>query len=40
MKNKKGICVLLGIKIDMNKAYDKMEWGLILQVMRKLGFFI
>lgn len=38
MKKKRGAEALLGIKIDMNKAYDKMERELIVQVMRRLGF--
>ena len=28
----------MAIKLDMSKAYDKVEWGFIEQIMRKLGF--
>lgn len=39
MKRKQEEEALFDIKIDMNKAYDKMELELILQVvMRRLGF--
>lgn len=38
MKNKKGRWALIGIKIDMDKAYDKLKWELIIQVMKRLGF--
>lgn len=26
------------MKIDMNKAYDKIEWDLKMHILRKLGF--
>ena len=29
---------VMAIKLDMNKAYGKMEWGFIKQVMEKIGF--
>lgn len=38
MKRKRGSGALVGIKIGMNKVYDKMKWGLILQVLTRLGF--
>jgi hypothetical protein len=28
----------MGIKLDMNKAYDWVEWKLLEVVMGKLGF--
>lgn len=28
----------LGIKLNMHKAYDRMEWDFLLAVMEKIGF--
>ena len=27
------------LKMDMKKAFDKMEWNLILVIMQNLGFY-
>ena len=35
---KRGKGGFMFLKIDMEKAFDKMEWNLILVIMQKLGF--
>jgi hypothetical protein len=37
-KNKKGKGSLMFLKMDMEKAFDKIEHGFILAIMSKLGF--
>jgi hypothetical protein len=32
---KKGFCV---VKLDMHKAYDRVEWGFLEKIMLKMGF--
>jgi hypothetical protein len=37
-KNKKGKGGYMFLKMDMEKAFDKMEWCFLLAIMEKLGF--
>lgn len=38
MKSKHGQKGLAALKLDMEKAYDRMEWGFLLTVLRCFGF--
>jgi hypothetical protein len=36
-KNKKGKGGFMFLKMNMEKAFDKMEWKFLLAIMKKLG---
>jgi hypothetical protein len=38
IKSKKGRGGLMAVKIDMEKAFDRMEWDFLLSILTKLGF--
>ncbi|XP_062176085.1 uncharacterized protein LOC133881146 [Alnus glutinosa] len=38
IKSKKGRGGLMAVKIDMEKAFDRMEWGFLLSILIKPGF--
>ena len=38
MKKKKGKGGYIALKIDMEKAFDKMKWGFLIEVMQCFGF--
>lgn len=38
MKRKKGIKVFVGIKVDLHKAYDRVNWQVLLHIHDVYGF--
>jgi hypothetical protein len=38
LKNKRGRGGFMAVNIDMEKAFDKMEWDFLLIIMKKFGF--
>jgi hypothetical protein len=37
-KNKKGKSGFCAVKLDMNKAYDRVEWNFLERMFLRLGF--
>lgn len=38
IKHKKGLKGIVGIKVDMQKVYDRMDWVVITRILIMLGF--
>ena len=38
MKHKQGRKGLMAVKLDIEKAFDSMEWGFLLEIIKLLGF--
>lgn len=38
MRRKRGQSGYIGIKVDMQKAFDRVEWGVLCRILNALGF--
>lgn len=38
MRNKKGKNGFVGVKVDLEKAYDRIQWQLAIDTLKTMGF--